>query len=490
MNILSHSCDFEYKIMWKLLDEGLNEFRICFSRKASFNWFVIIIIGFMIRSDTLGVSSVIRDLSIGHNHYVSMMQFFRASSWNIDVLRNQWITIVKSIAPLWEEEGMTILIGDGVKQCKEAKKMPGVKRLHQESENSSKAEYIFGHMFGGVGVLAGNLSKFFCIPLSIRLHDGVKCIRLWKNASENIGSHIVEMIKDGFATAKIMGNSLMLLDRYFLSVPALEKLSELNSLNGHLLHILTKAKMSCVAYTKPIQKKGKGRPRKKGDSIKLRDLFETAKDKFTESKVEIYGKKENIEYLCLNLLWGQKLYQELRFVLVKYNDINAILVTTKLTLEPEKIIRLYSYRFKIECTFRELKQLIGGFSYQFWCKSMPKLKKYTKKDQPHPVEKIACEKIQKKILATLDAIEAYVLCTSISMGLLQIISLKFSRDINMRSFRFLRTKSKKVVSEATVACYLAKGIFSFIEKSNKFSISRIIKKKQVDPLFYENQLAS
>ena len=147
--------------MWKLLNNVLNRFRICFSRKAAFDWFVIIIIGFMIRSDDLGVSSVIRDLSMNHKHYASIMQFFRASSWKLDTLRSQWISIVKSSAPLWCDDNMCILIGDGVKQSKEARRMPGVKRLHQEPENSSKSEYIFGHMFGGVGVLAGNLSKFF-----------------------------------------------------------------------------------------------------------------------------------------------------------------------------------------------------------------------------------------------------------------------------------------------------------------------------------------
>lgn len=478
--------------MWKLLDDIFNRFRICFSREAAFNWFVIIILGIMIRSDSLGISSVIRDLSIDHKHYSSMMQFFRANSWKLDVLRNQWISIVKSIAPLWQQDGMTILIGDGVKQSKEARRMPGVKRLHQESENSSKAEYIFGHMFGGVGVLAGNLGKFFCIPLSLKLHDGVKVIRQWKNPSEDIGSHVVEMIKDGFEAAKIMGNSLLLLDRYFLSVPALDMLNKLNSLNGHMLHILTKAKISCVAYTEveEIEKKGKGRPRKKGDSIKLKELFETDNDKFIENKLKLYGKEELVQYRCLDLLWGQKLYQKLRFVLVKYNGCNAILVSTNLELEPEKIICLYSYRFKIECTFRELKQLVGGFSYQFWCKSMPKLKRYLKKDQPHPVEKITCKKTQEKIICTLDAIEAYMMCTSIAMGLLQIISLKFSNDMNVGVFRFLRTKSKEVVSEATVACYLRKRIFSFIQKYNRFSISGIIKKKQADHLFYEDRLAS
>jgi len=40
----------------------------------------------------------------------------------------------------------------------------------------------------------------------------------------------------------------------------------------------------------------------------------------------LYGKEEKVEYWCLNLLWGVKLYQELRFVLVKYKGIESILV--------------------------------------------------------------------------------------------------------------------------------------------------------------------
>ena len=67
----------------------------------------------------------------------------------------------------------------------------------------------------------------------------------------------------------------------------------------------------------------------------------------------------------------KKLHQELRFVFFKRNGINSILVSTDLNLNTETIIRLYSYRFKIECTFRELKQVIGTFSYQFWSKSIP-----------------------------------------------------------------------------------------------------------------------
>ena len=81
--------------------------------------------------------------------------------------------------------------------------MPGVKKLHQESENSSKGEYIFGHMFGGIGVLAGNDSKMFCIPLFINLQDGVRTIRSWIQPEEKHESHIVQMIQNGFQSQKL-----------------------------------------------------------------------------------------------------------------------------------------------------------------------------------------------------------------------------------------------------------------------------------------------
>ncbi len=298
--------------MWKLLNDILIliQFNICFTRKASFNWFVVLVMGFMLRTDTLGVTSVIRDLAISPNSYVAMMHFFRSDSWQLDNILKQWMLIVKGSAPIYKEGDMTILVGDGVKQSKEARKMPGVKRLHQESENSSKAEYIFGHLFGSIGVLAGDTRKLFCIPLSLKIHDGIKAIRAWDENISDTGSHVVEMIKDSFNAARVLGPSLVLLDRYFLSVPALKILGRLNKTHGEHLHILTKAKISYKAYTKPVKPKEpkRGRPRKTGDTIKLRELFETSKNRFKKTELKLYGKMTEVEYLTCNLLWGSGLY--------------------------------------------------------------------------------------------------------------------------------------------------------------------------------------
>jgi len=49
--------------------------------------------------------------------------------------------------------GRPALIGDGIKVAKAGRKMPGVKKLHQQSESNTKPEYIFGHSCQAVAVL-------------------------------------------------------------------------------------------------------------------------------------------------------------------------------------------------------------------------------------------------------------------------------------------------------------------------------------------------
>lgn len=62
--------------MLKFIEDILLCFRTCFSRKAVFSWSVTLIVGFMIHSDMLGITSVIRDLSLNPARYNSMEHFF------------------------------------------------------------------------------------------------------------------------------------------------------------------------------------------------------------------------------------------------------------------------------------------------------------------------------------------------------------------------------------------------------------------------------
>lgn len=481
--------------MIKFIDSVLMQFKDIFKRTKSFNWFVITILGLIISNDGIGVTSIIRELYLNPKCYESLIHFFRSRAWCISEIVKKWTNIVESNVEVPKVNGMNVLIGDGVKQVKEAKKMPGVKKHHQESENSSKAKYIFGHMFGVVSLLIGNGKKQFALPLSASIQDGVDKIRKFDNCKssneliEEGNSHVVEVIKQAGEIAKEIGKSIVLLDRYFLSVKALkEMLKYINESREEILEIVTKAKITCKAYMDPPEYKGKGRPAIKGIGIKVRDLFITEKDKFKKEEAYIYGKMQEIEYYCIDLLWGVKLYKKLRFVLVKMKNYKpCILVSTSLSISAIEIIELYSYRFKIEIGFKTMKKVVFGFCYHFWSKHMPKLNRYNKEKNDLALETID-EVSKKNILDTLKAIEIFVTCACISTGLLQMISLKFSYTSVFSKMRWLRTRTNTIVTEETVAYFLRKYFNYFMYKHSNLAIMQIIISKQASNLLDESKI--
>ena len=352
------------------------------------------------------------------------------------------------------------------------RKMPGVKRLHQESENSGKPEFIRGHMFGSIGVLVGSIDKLFCLLLSATIHDGDKVMRGWQDEKYEPVSHVVQIIRDAFFVIEEFGKAILLSDAYYFTADALKEIKKQTLQTGKGLILVTRAKLSTVAYLWPFLQEGRGRPRKKGTPIKLKRLFDT--EEFTQAKVWLYGKEETVQYLCKDLLWGSKIYEPLRFVLVKHGDKKVIFVCTDLSFTAEQIIRLYGYRFKIETTFHTLKQLLNGFGYHFWSTFTPKLNRFAEKGENDPLAGIKSEKERCMILKAFKAIEGYVMMNIIATGLLQLLCLKYSSMVERNSFCWLRTSSGKIVSEATMSRFLWRDYFMQFHKHAHLAILRII----------------
>jgi hypothetical protein len=460
--------------MWVWLNATIKQFEKCFSRKTAFNWFVIITLGLMLRTDHLGITSIVREFSLTVSAYPAMIHFFRSESWYIGSIKYAWIKVVASMPVLIKEDGRYILIGDGVKQPKEGRKTPGVKKLHQESDNSSKGEYIHGHLFGGLGILAGCGTKLYSILLSVRLHEGIAALQKWRNEDDcDEESHIVKMVRDAAWAVQYLGKSILLLDRLFLSKSMLSVLAETPA-----LCVVTKAKFNTTAYYPPGPYKGRGARPKKGPDVKIADLFYT--EKFTSAVINLYGKDQAVGFSCINLLWGRGLYQNLKFVLTVFEDgTKSILVSTDLTLSPESIIRLYCRRFKIECAFRELKQVVAGFSYHFWSKVMPKLQKFKSNDENQAsLENVFDLNHRRLICSAVDAIECYVQISVIALGLLQLIGLLFGKELTRGGGRYMRTVSNEIPSERTVADFMRKNIYILFSFFPDMALTLIIKERQ------------
>lgn len=468
--------------MIRFIEDILFSFRGCFSRRAAFHWFVLVVAGFLLRGDQLGATSIIRDLSLAPACYELLIHFFHSDAWEPSRIREKWYEVLAGKAPRWKVNGKTVLAGDGVKQYKEAFYMAGVRKLFQESENISKPEYIFGHLFGAVGLLAGNAAHCFCIPLRMDIQDGLREASSWEGSGIPASSHVVQMIDCGTDAAPYFGHCLFVLDRYFLSVPALERLRDWNSRQkgDTSLSIVTKAKTSCTAYEKPPAPDAhrRGRRRKKGRSVKLVSLFNDRKDSFQRADVTMYGAKKQVQYYATDLLWGQKLYQELRFVLVKYDGVRSILASSDLSLSPEQIIEVYAHRAKIEDCFRQFKMNLGGFGYHFWTKSLPKLNHFAKKGDPDPLSAVTDEHARRKVLNNIHAIEGFVLFACIAMGILQLASLSDGFAEAVIKKRYLRTPSNKNPSEDSVMYYLRKSFFLLLFNAPDSAITRIIRSRQ------------
>ena len=473
--------------MLKLIDQILQQFRICFKREETFSWFVIIVVGILIRTDMRGVSSIVGSLSLDPSYYESMLHFFRSQAYDLHCIKSKWHSIVlEHIKPVLMD-GSIIMIGDHIKVAKEARRMPGVKKLHQDSENVGKAEYIFGHQFGMVGILAEGKTPQ-CVPLDMELQDGIDEINCLKNVSSETTISLKKKKKENTSILKMLhmcGNfvksksqrAIILLDAYFTSGGAFNVAEQINREQGaDVITLIMRAKSNTVAFEEPEKpkKRGRGQPRKYGKKIQFKKLFIELTDVFETVTLNLYGKNETVKYFCTDLIW-RPIGRKIRFVLVKTNEKVMILMCSDLCMHPEKIILAYSYRFKIEVSFKMLKQVIGGFCYHFWTTAMPKLSRLkTSNDLSGVTEK----KDKEKIISTMRAIEVFTFLSCMAMGILTTISLQFPTLVWKKFSGWLRTRSSEIPSVETVRSVLQQELWRNTCNLSKYETLSSIRKYQ------------
>ena len=251
-----------------------------------------------------------------------------------------------------------------------------------------------------MGILIGRAEKLACLPLLLRLHDGLRETADWEESEETGASHITRLVCQACQCAASFAPALLLLDRLYPSAEALRVLNARNATHSDWVDIVSRLKSNAVAWKDaPERKPGQwGRPRKKGDKVKFWELFETKRAEFQEETLKIRGKGAVVEHYSEDLLWGKGLYQKLRVVLVRQGESPFILFSADLSLDPTDILSLYLLRSRVEGAFRELKQQIGAFSYRFWSKSMPRLNRFRKKTEPLPLQSVTSPKERARIL--------------------------------------------------------------------------------------------
>jgi hypothetical protein len=348
------------------------------------------------------------------------------------------------------------------------------------------------------------------------LQDGNETILKWNESEYQGQSHVKRLVGEACRIAQSLNETcLLLLDRYFLTKPAIEAIKEAAEKSGGIwpVILITRPKDNYTAWFIPdtqaspepeggadssgtaenASKPKRGRKRKEvlegcapkkekpplGEKLKIMDIFKLKAKDFVNATLTLYGECEDVSYYCVNLLWGRDLYQELRFVFVKFNDIESVFVSTALNMDPRRIVEIYCYRFKIETFFRAFKQSIAGFGYHFWTHRLPALNIFIKAEaMEQKIKDVTAQISIDSITSTYHAIEGFVMFACIATGIIQLCSLRFADIINSNQNRWTRTSNNNVPAEETTLINLRFSLPLLFNKCGDLALVRAIKARQ------------
>ncbi len=449
-------------------------------------WFTICVLGFIRRSDHYGVSTFVRACHLPAGCYERLLSFFRKSPVKIERLELKWWKIVVNKFPRYKindkKDDPYVLVIDGTKVQKEGRRMPAVKKLGQTSEDQTKPTYIHGIMFQCISILCSKGASLLSVPLAMHIVDGVKATSEWENSPYGTESQLVQAANDVIKIAEAIKKSIIVIgDRYYLSREIVRRFLDFNKENiGCPINLITKVKKNYCAYFPLTDEQKKDKRRKKGDKVKLFDLFDGSLFKLKEIKINLYQKVVKARVGRIDLLWGTGLYTLMSFVFVEYWDETEnvlrreIITSMDTSLSTETIIKLYTYRFKIEVQFKASKSVLEIFSFRFWSKFQPYYNKKRKKGDPDPLESVVEPNERKCILETLHATELFVFCGVVAQGIVQLIALQFSEKGDRSMLRFQRTPAGEIPSEENIREYIKNNFDNFINNNPNDFISRTI----------------
>jgi hypothetical protein len=294
-----------------------------------------------------------------HRHWTSYYKWLQKGKWSWVKLGTQ---MAKLLIAFFPKQQWFLIIDDTI-IYRNSKKAPGSKINHQHGSKANRPKYVRGQNWVSLASVVTKGLSTAAIPLLFRM------MRLDGNTSKlDAAKVLLKTILPVFAAEK----TCLLIDSWYmrgtLILYALEK--------G--IHVIGQVRKDTALYDIPERTGKRGRPRKYGDKYtpeRVARLSEKRECHF------IYGKEQWVHYKSVIARARFLKGRPVRAVWVYFEDEHGVItnerliLATKITLNPWKIISSYAKRWNIETMFAQIKNNWGW--KEAWQQSRQVLHRWT-----------------------------------------------------------------------------------------------------------------
>jgi hypothetical protein len=286
-----------------------------------------------------------RDLS-------SWERFLAGHRWSLTAVTARLVTLVVArLGAQLHVHGAYLVGTDTTLVAKSAKRMLGVQKWQDHSDNADRGAYLVGHHWPLVGLRSSWDTRWLCWPLVLRLVPGLKGARQWI-----VGDAIAPMSFWDAAIAAILevtrclgeASVRVVADAYYSKAPFL------NGLVARGINVISRLRKDAVGWDDPESQppSKRGRKPRYGRQWPLASLLRAETP--TRECLTLYGTLTAVVFVVRDV-WLRDVAQQVRVVVLEGAKEPILLVSTDLALSALQIIELYGARFALELRPKDLR---------------------------------------------------------------------------------------------------------------------------------------